>query len=366
MKRGTRKNNKPTRNVQHVEVDVRSSGGRRKGGSGGRRRGASVSTAFSKTTSETKNIRLFGTDRMAHIPDVSGKTEGSVLISTEISCESFARLKHFGDAFQRVKFHKLRFRVVPMSATSNNGGYIAAFVADASDDFGSGPNSINRLAAQQGAKITKIWEEAVISHKCVPDLLYTSEPPGGDIRFASPGRLVVAIESQVSATTTQKIPMTVYCDWTVEFSEPSLEGSPEKVSGTVTAANAMYSRNKYMGIWADDKFTDPRTNFPGVVADQKYKLQNSKFLGFPEQAGSFDTFILQIEDVENARRYAMLPVGFDGKAITEGTDKNYWVIEKGDRMTPVFDAKNLRVGQEYLFLPGSAPDFEILEALRES
>lgn len=333
--------------LKNVEKAVLSGRRRRRGGGGGGGGNAYVSEAATIKSSASQRLRVHGTDRYVHIPNCVGKKEGSVLFNAEVSAESFARLKHISEAYQRYHFKKLVFRIVPMASTDFSGGYAAAFIADASDDIGSGGDALNRIVAQTGAKITKIWQSAVVSHRCLPDLLYTSEPPGGDIRLHSPGRLVVAVDSEISGATDRiKVPMTIYCDWEADLYESCLEGPHAKVSGQIVVSKPFYSRSEKVGLFDKDDMVTAETSIPGITVNEEYTVSHDVFLRFETEGGNYSKLKYEYNSTE--KRYVLYVVGHDGKKLSQKTDVNYWALQAGDRLTPV--AKNVTVGEEYLCL----------------
>ena len=300
---------------------------------------APVSSALALTTHATSKIRITGTDRIAHIANIAGMEEGTVVLDVPITCSDVPRLETMGKAYQRVIFDKLVFRVVPMSSTANSGGYVAAFVPDVRDVLGSGPNTLNRLVAQDGAKIAKIWQSTNVAHKCVRDLLYTSIPPKGELRLSSPGRFVIALESTIPAKG-DTIPISVYMDWSVLLCEPSLEvDSP--MNSPLTAHASFYLRSANMGLWwADTAGADnPTTKIPGIKKGVNYVLPSKRFVDFsgggdenaPETLGSFDKVRFENDKVHGLTLWVL---DYNGKPIKEKPGKNVWFIEEGDTLTP--------------------------------
>lgn len=339
---------KVQKELKHVEkVLLPGSKKRKSGRRRGAGRGAYVSQAATIQSTASQKLRVHGTDRFVHIPNCVGKGEGTVIVDTEVSAESFARLKHISEAYQRYHFKKLVFRVVPMASTDFSGGYVASFVADASDVIGSGGDALNRLVAQAGAKITKIWQSAVISHQCLPDLLYTSEPPGGDIRLSSPGRFVLALDSAVTGVSDKiKVPVTVYCDWEAMLYEPTLEGPHAKVAGQLTVGKPLYTRSEEKGLWSNDSDSNVSSAIPGITLNETYQTSHDVFLRFETEGGNYSK-VRYLYDTTD-KKYRLLIVGHDDKAIEQKTDVNYWALQIGDKLTPV--AKNLSKGEEYLCL----------------
>lgn len=311
----------------------RKSSGRRMGGDG---RNASISTSFSARSKGTESQALKGTDRLAHIPDIAVFGGDKKVLDTLISVESFPRLKHIASAYQRVMFIKLVFRVVPQVPTTISGGYVAGFVADPSDDLGDGADAVNRLVAQAGAKVTKIWESATIVGKPLQESLFTSESSTGEIRLISPGRFVLCTEG-APQTGTRGIPMplTVYCDWSVKLMIPSLESETGKTHGALVVNSNFYARSSNAGLWWSDGTggDDPRTKIPGIQFDVVYKTPTRFYISYPSTAANYDRFIM-VNHPTHGITLAPVKYATAKDPVLDRADKNVWVFEKGTLFIP--------------------------------
>lgn len=344
VRKNKRRKNGPKRLVKKV-VEVarprRKRGGVRNGRTGG---GAPVSTSVAIAPKNTERVHLKGTDRLIHVENVSQFGTGAVVVDVSLSCSSFKRMEHMASAYQRVRFKKLVFRIVPMAATSLTGGFAAAFVADPTDVLGSGDDALDRLVAQKGSKITKIWQSTTVGACLLPDLLYTSEPPQGDVRLSSPGRLWVVIESKVTGLGSAQVPLTVYCDWEVDFYVPSLERAEGGGTGSLVVGATFYTRKSNVGLWWKDTAggDDPRTKIPNIEFDVTYQTKQKFYLSY-NKAGNFDKFRM-VNDATHG--VTLAPVAPDGTIIIEQTEQNQYVFEKGDVLTPVPTLNS--VGAEFL------------------
>lgn len=330
---------------------------RNRGGGGG---GAPVSTGARISSKQTVAIRERGTDRFAHFPSATGKEAGTLLLDVEVGVHSFPRLKVLAGAYQRYRFKRLEFRFVSMVPSTFSGGYIAAFIPDVTDRVGTGDAMLSRLLAAEGAKATKIWQNMSLVHTRFRDTLYTSDPPSGDQRLYSPGRIAIGVDSKVEGPTSMATPMTVYVDWEVELMEPSIEGATNiHPTGAVFAEKNFYSRSAQRGLWYKDDQTDPASAIPGIK-EQIYQLKSSRFASFASQAGNYDRvkYVKPTKESEDegfdvcglsAAPGELLIVGFDGQPITEVSDKNYWFIEQGDMLVPV-EKQDFSTGLEFLCL----------------
>lgn len=324
-----------------IEIDVKTKGrrGRRnRNGRGGA--GAPISTSVSILPTNSPKMRVHGTDRVIHIPEAKFQ-DGSVMVDIPISSELVPRLAHLAEAYQRIRFKKLVFHIVSMCPTTTSGGIAAAFVADPTDVLSGGNDSLNRVVAQNGSKVTKIWQSALIRSSLSGDLLYTSAPPLGDTRLYSPGRLWVVCESKFSTP----VPLTIYMDWDVELSVPSLEVKTKEGAGAIILKSNFYTRTSNPGFWYRDSGggDDPRPMAPGIQFDVVYQAKSKSYIDFGDVAGSFDRFIMVNDSVHGVTFTA---VGMDNKPIISVTKKNQWVLEKGQPLYPV--PENTVTGLEFI------------------
>lgn len=338
-KNNSKKNKAKPKNKRHPH------GGRRDRGGGGN---AYVSTALSLTSRANARVKLSGTDRIAHVPNIAHFGDGATVLSLAITCSDIPRLSHIAEAYQRVIFHKLCFRIVPMAATTSSGGYIAGFVPDVSDDLSSGPDRLNRLVAQSGTKIAKVWQNVTVTHQCVPDNLYTSTPPRGDQRLSSPGRFVIIVDSEIPGKN-DKVPVSVYLDWSVTLFEPALES--QVANAPLVAPVNFYLRSNNVGLWFKDADggDDPRIAGLNCVFDVPYRVASKRYIDFnagegaEEIVGNFDRVMLNHHPVHGITLFVL---DFHGKIISEKPSKNQFFLEKGDTLVP--EPPNVVTGRAFL------------------
>lgn len=123
-------------------------------------------------------------------------------------------MKLLAEAYQRIKYRKLIFKVVPMASTSVNGGYTAGFIRDCKDLITEDPTSA--LLASGGVS-KKVFDEATVVVGGVPDLYYTSREHQDSLtRWSSPGSFVVTMDSGAD----RSFDLLIYVDWHIELSEP--------------------------------------------------------------------------------------------------------------------------------------------------
>lgn len=187
-----------------------------------------------------------------------------------------------------MKWHRLVFRVVPQVSTAASGGYVAAFFPDPTDRISSTQHGLSKMTSQMGARTCKWWETANVVPKLGRDLLYTSFTPE-EPRLGSPGKFVLACDS----VSTQSGGLTVYVDWDVELSIPSLEGAAEEESGipslqcdlwTLAGKNMIYS----MPVAGDTSKleADARRALPGILPGTHFRMSSPRYFG-ENQGGAF-------------------------------------------------------------------------------
>lgn len=263
------------------------------------------------------------------------------------------RLRNLAASYQRIRWKKIVLRFEPMVPSLTVGGYVCGFLPDADDDLSHG-NPLDRLMAHPGSKMVKAWQAATVSHKCQPDLLYTSRPPKAEARLYSPGRVALVIDSKISAGANTPAPLSIYLDWEVELHEPSLEEEAPKAQ-TVECLSSFYARSENVGLWWSDGTggDDPRTKIPGMAWDVVYRSGSKRYVEFGAGStlvkGNYDRFILTHDPTHGI---SLFVAGYDGKSIVEKATANVWVLEKGDVLVP--EAENSQTGLEFLRLPKSA------------
>lgn len=309
---------------------------------------APVSTGVSLTSRSSQKINLRGTDRFGHIADLSKYGEGKVVFDVPLVPSGVPRLRNLAASYQRIRWKRIVVRFEPLVPTMTVGGYVCGFVPDAQDSLSDSANPLDRLLAHPGSKLAKSWMSSTVAHRCTPDLLYTSQPPKGEARLYSPGRVALIIDSSISAGTNVKAPMSIYLDWEVELSEPALEVEAPQVV-TLTARSHFYARASNVGLWYKDSTggDDPRSELPGIQFNVVYRLGSKRFYWVgadaTEELGNFD----KVKLVNDATHGITLAIcDYNGKEILVPAVKNIFMIEKGDVLVP--EQENRVVGLEYL------------------
>lgn len=229
----------------------------------------------------SSSVHISGTDRLFHVKDISKFQDSTVSLDVAIVPSVLARLEKLAEAYQRITYRSLKFRVVPQVSTSTAGGYVTSFVRDVSDKISSDQFGLSKITAQEGSQTCKWWETAQVAVKNFPDLLYTSYTKG-DLRFSSPGRFVVATDGQ----STQAGSLTVFCDWDVTLSSPSLEAETTEKNPTVRYdlmidSNSTGYISSLQGMPGADQM-EATSMVPGCVVGEIYDLPSPMAYLFKE------------------------------------------------------------------------------------
>lgn len=220
--------------------------------------GAPVAQAVTVRETSSDSAIVAGVDRITHIENVQQFGHGTVVVDELLSSSSFARLARVAGAYQKVRYRKLTFRIVPMMSTATGGGYVAAFVRDPSDVPPSNSlDLLNWVTSQQGSVTTKWWQTADIAVGVADRTYYTSSSE--EVREYSPGRLVVVVDGKATA----QGPMTVFADWSVVLTHASLESAvgPDRSDHTVVLRN-LWTKDTNQYVWSYDPTKTDTTGSP--------------------------------------------------------------------------------------------------------
>lgn len=299
-------------------------------------------------------LHIKGTDRLAHVSDLTVYGEGGVVLDVPLVPASVPRLRNLAASYQRVRWKRIVLRFEPMVPSITSGGYVCGFVPDADDDLSEGA-ALDRLMAHTGSKMVKAWQAATVSHRCMPDLLYTSRRPKQEARLYSPGRVALVIDSKIAVGERTSAPLSVYIDWEVELHEPCLEGTFTK-AGAIEALDSFYTRQSNVGLWWKDGGggDDPRTKLPGIQFDVVYRSISKRYTEFTDassgsavtMAGSFDRFCMTNDGTHGITLWVC---DYKGAPIQKYGIHNTWMLEKGDTFVP--EPKNLFQGLHHLQYP---------------
>lgn len=180
---------------------------------------AAVQTRF-QPKQQTTATRVKGCDNLALVSTITGGlyAPGAEIVSGGITAHSSVRLATLANAFQRIRWHSIRFTIEGAYPTLAGGGYVACFVRDATDVPPSDPTEAIRWAmAQQHSFDAKWYDSGVLNVGVSPDLLYTSSAEA--VRLYSPGSFYVISKGGPAQVGT----LTVNFHWDVTLSEPTSE-----------------------------------------------------------------------------------------------------------------------------------------------
>lgn len=162
-----------------------------------------------------QTVTLVGEDRLGYFLVAAGTAP---VLSFPIGVGMSARLSAVGKAFQRVRWDRISVNVVPQVSVVTNGGYVAGFVMDPSDDL---VDAI-QLTSNENSQTKKWFETANCVMPRKPDLLYTSAGP--DPRLSQPAVFWVIGEGPPQ----NPVPAILTVKWKVTFSEPTVEAHTDK------------------------------------------------------------------------------------------------------------------------------------------
>lgn len=244
---------------------------------GGQKGSAPLALPQQQNQQANTSARMRGSDRFLHIEDVSKLKGTSIAAETPFLPTSLPRLEKICEAFQRVTYHKLTFRISPQVPTTTSGGYVAAFIGDVSDKITNTPHGLAKVTSQRGSKTCKWWETTTVSYTPTKDLFYTSVSLQ-DMRLSSPGKFVLAVDGAA----TQIGGCTVYVDWDVTLSGPSLEeDEPDGAPPTLLRPLSFKAGSAGIFVYIKESKSfdaDIRKALPDAKIDTIYKLSTFRFM----------------------------------------------------------------------------------------
>lgn len=280
-----------------------------------------------------------------HINDVSTLSSTSIVIDAPFLPSSLPRLEKIAETFQRVKYHKLRFRISPQISTATSGGYVAAFIADVSDQYTNSEHGLSKLTSQYGSRTCKWWEDTTLTALCPPDLFYTSQSLT-EPRSNAPGKFILAVDGKAS----QSGALTVYVDWDATFSGPSLE--EDVPSGVIpTLQRALFFKAGSDGIYvrtAKDTYNqDIRKALPGAQPGI-YRFNGMRYMG-KNEANAF-TGIEGFNKMSVDSNFHAYPHDIDGQ-LSYNSFHSTMVADVGENLdyqeTQVFRPRGLQYLCQY-------------------
>lgn len=189
------------------------------------------------------STRQSGIDHVA-TTDTGTVETGSVITRIQILPSICRRLDELANAFQRIRYRRLHFRIEPMGGTAVTGGYAAAFIRDPADII-SKESALSTIMAQKGSVSRKAWEGCNLLFSS-GQRFYTSA--NDELRTFCPGELVIVCTAKFSQPVNFVISMT----WTVDLEDPGLQDQIEenlKPLGHPKEGWVIGLRKGHSGIW---------------------------------------------------------------------------------------------------------------------
>lgn len=187
---------------------------------------AAMQTKFQPRQATISN-RVRGSDLLELISVNQGQSFdlGHIVTSGMLTAQASARLATLSRAYQRIKWHSLKFMIESSFSTVSGGGFVACFVRDPDDQPPEDPLERVRWAmAQQQSADSKWYESVGLNVGEAPDLLFTSAT--AEKRTYSPGEFFIVSKGGPGQVGT----ITVSFSWDVTLSEPTIDLNSAPVS----------------------------------------------------------------------------------------------------------------------------------------
>lgn len=187
----------------------------------GKRRGMNAPVALAQPSgisqTPTEVIKIRGSDRFAHISDISILAGTSIAINVPITVDSFKRLEGLSNNYQNYMITNLTFKVCPQVSTATNGGYVVGYSDDPDTIIPEGENGLNAITALSRSQTKKWWEDSVINTVRKNRTLFTQTT--GEKRFYADGLFVLGVDGK---STTTGGSLTIYAEYEVHLMKPVL------------------------------------------------------------------------------------------------------------------------------------------------
>jgi len=187
-----------------------------------------------------QGFRFQGEETVA-VASVNATQLGEVLYNRLITPQMVRRLGVLSGAFQRIKWHECKLRVVPLNGSTVTAGYTAGVVEDPELVIPSTPSEIIPfLTALRATVVRQAWVEDKTGMQVpVADRPEMFTQSGTDIRRYSPGRFVMAAGGNITNGTFQ-----VLLKYDVTLSVPAAltnEGPQESIMVAPPTPNSSVS-----------------------------------------------------------------------------------------------------------------------------
>lgn len=187
-----------------------------------------------------QGFRFQGEETVA-LTSVNATQAGEVLYNRLITPQMARRLGVLAGAFQRIKWHECKLRVVPLNGSTVTAGYTAGVVEDPELLVPTSPSDIIPfLTALRATVVRQAWVEDKTGMQVpVADRPEMFTQSGTDIRRYSPGRFVMAAGGNIANGTFQ-----VLLKYDVTLSVPAAltsEGPQESILSAPSVPNSSVS-----------------------------------------------------------------------------------------------------------------------------
>jgi hypothetical protein len=184
------------------------------------------------------SVRFCGSE-LVDIRSVNGTSVGETIYETLITPSMCRRLGLVAQAYQRIKWHKAKIRIVALNGSTTTAGYTAGVIEDPEIVVpATGKNKVALLTSCRASVVRQAWVEAeggmMVPVKDMPEM-FTHE--GSDVRRYSPGRFVMVAGGNIENGTFQ-----IHLDYDVTLGVPiaTLSADPEEGTfETGTTDNSM-------------------------------------------------------------------------------------------------------------------------------
>jgi hypothetical protein len=307
---------------------------------------AGVSTASRITAKQPSRMNVHkNTDRIGNFDVPVATSRGSLIYDQIITPGIASRLRVQASLFQRIKYIALTFEVQTQVATSTSGGYVVAFLKDPNMEVGSGLQALNNLTAVEGTQTSKNWQSVVFNVKPTNLLLYTLS--GDDIRWFSPGRLIILSDGPPSSP----LAMTVTMNWTVHLEQPALQRLVASFPQVTLIASGLKTRvglpmTTFNWTPTDNVETNVpiRNGFSGLPPFDTFPTGNSFYAQAPYAvvtAGDVASRFLEFEKGEGQLDWTVTLNYFPSKTTRVASLETRTEFWQGDRFSPVVQSEFL-------------------------
>ncbi|UTU02166.1 capsid protein [rice-associated noda-like virus 2] len=263
--------------------------------------GTSAPVAMGRTVANTARhftARQCTTDYIRNFQFTS-IADGTTVFAFKVEPALFPTLARFASSYQRIRYHKLVFRLSCHMPTSSSGGYLMGFRADPTDKLpSSAENRKQFVVGTPGSVKNPIWQsyDMVIPAREIDNrLYYTSE--GVDPREYSPGHFYLVVDGAVN----QAGSLSLSIDYDVTCSQPALEFVDEaeelEFTEVVTKAKA-YGDSEKTYLYIDESQDSNFVRWSNLFDISKYPRPRGNVVFEMEYQYSINTSVESSLDIE--------------------------------------------------------------------